>query len=66
MMGLFSFSNKPPGQDQFARMVLNVVRQAGEKGKIIYDRGQFRLRIRKGWQRGLRNGRGNSYLLPIL
>ena len=39
MMGLFSFSNKPPGQDQFARMVLDVVRQAGEKGKIINDRG---------------------------
>jgi len=44
-MGLFSFSRKPPRQDQFARMVIDAVRRAGEKGKIIYDRERFRSRL---------------------
>jgi hypothetical protein len=42
-MNLRNKSSGPPSQDRFATMVIDSIRQVGEKGKIIYDREQFCL-----------------------
>lgn len=48
-----------PSKDQFARMVTESIRRAGEKGKFVYDREQFRLL--KPCEDGIRLFLGNAY-----
>jgi hypothetical protein len=33
----------PPTQDQFAKLLMDGIRQAGETREIVYDQSQFRL-----------------------
>ena len=35
---------KPPTKDQFARLLLDRIHQAGEKGNVVYEADEFRLR----------------------
>ena len=59
-MGILDrFSSKPPSQDKFAHMVMDAVRQAGEKRNIAYDREQFRLVV--PGEKGTRMFLGNAY-----
>jgi uncharacterized protein YtpQ (UPF0354 family) len=41
---LFGKPSAPPTQDQFAKMAMAAIRKAGEKGRILYDKEEFRLR----------------------
>jgi len=44
-MGFFDrFSSKPPSKDDFAKLVMDRIHQAGEKNKIVYEPEEFRLR----------------------
>jgi len=58
-MRLFDRFSKPPSKDRFAQMVTDCIRRAGEKGRIVYDRDQFRL-IRPG-EKGTRLFLNNAY-----
>src|SRR5688572_19762720 len=44
-MGLLDRFLGPPSKDQFARLVMEGLRQAGEQRKLIYDAQQFCLRL---------------------
>jgi hypothetical protein len=41
-MGFFA-KNRPPSKDDFAKLISDAIRQAGETRRIIYDREGFRL-----------------------
>jgi hypothetical protein len=53
-MGLRDWLLGPPGKDQFARMVMDAVRDAGEKDPIRYDRKSFQL-LGEGEHKGVMN-----------
>jgi hypothetical protein len=58
-MGLFSFFRKPPGRTDFARLMERALRDAGETRPIVFEPGEFRLRV--GGERGLQCYLGNIY-----
>ncbi|MFL5342571.1 MAG: hypothetical protein ACJ8F7_20760 [Gemmataceae bacterium] len=58
-MGFLDKFLGPPGQDKFARMVIDAIRQAGETEPVHYDRDKFQLR-HEGEHKGLMN-LGNAY-----
>jgi hypothetical protein len=43
MMGLLSRFFGPPGQDQFAKIVMRAFREAGDAREFVYEADQFRL-----------------------
>ena len=55
-MGLFSRFFGPPSKHEFARLAMNGIRQAGEKGPINYDKEQFCLGNENGNRLFLENG----------
>lgn len=61
-MGLFSRFFGPPSQDQFAKILLNALRKAGDKRPCQYDPKEFRLiHTEEGEQAGITNLR-NLYI----
>ena len=43
-MGFFDkFRRKPSGKDDFAKLMLDRIRQGGEKGRLVYDAKEFRI-----------------------
>jgi len=47
-MRFFGFRSRPPTKDQFARLLMDRIRGAGETGQITYDAAQFRLVLPQG------------------
>jgi hypothetical protein len=41
-------SSDRPSKDRFAKLLLGGIRDTGERREIVYDRGEFRLKLADG------------------